>query len=479
MAFAIGSDPIHIDARAPVLPQGGSSACQRQEDDVKPRSMVAAISIMAVVTACTATGPAPATQPPSSSGGPSGAPADDTRRIELTTLNWFNEGPFKAHLDASIADYLAQDPRVTAINVETQPFVRYHDVLNVKIGAGNPPDVAWIRKARRDSYIDAGHLVDLAPIIAEQFPDYDLDDFGRLLTPYVRGEQIFGIPQTHATWAVLYNIDLFEAADLKTPDEHLAEGTWTYETMMETAKALVDSGAAPYGFLHQGLPFTNGWQGLAEYYASNGAAPWSEDGKTCTFNSPEMVAAIQAYHDMTFTDRAAPLPGDPINFASGEVGMLFGRPGFSFMLDDATFEWGIVRGPEGTAGYVPEFGGHAIGAMADAANPDIAAAFAVSTLTKEHLAILSVNGNPSPRTSGRTAEVLAATNSKLTPEQIENTLVAALDSEEYIDEIAHKNFGPIFAQSQPIFDGQIWVEGADVQAGLDAVCAAIGPILEE
>lgn len=447
-------------------------------------SLVSLALVVAVTTACspasTPTGsPTGATSdPPSaaSAGATSDSPTGDP--VELRTLNWFNDGPFKAQLDASIAAFQDAHPRIAAINVETHPFLRYHDVFNVQIGAGNPPDVAWIRKARRDSYIDAGHLVDLRPIIEAKFRDYDLDDFGRLLEPYTRGDEVYGVPQTHATWGVIYNRDIFEKAGLKTPDQLEAEGDWTYETMMETAKAIVDSGAAPYGFVHQASPFDQ-WQGLAEWLAAHGAAPWSEDGKTCQFNSPEFVDAIQRYHDMTFRDGSAPKPGDPITFVSGEVGMLFGRPGFLFMLEDASFEYGIVRGPDGPAGYVPEFGGHAIGAMANSENPDLAAEFAVSTLTKEHLAILAVNGNISPRESGRTREILIETNPNMTPEEVDNTLIAALDAEQYIDEYSHANFGPIFAQSQPIFDGKIWVEGADIQAGLDEVCAATSPIMSE
>jgi hypothetical protein len=139
----------------------------------------------------------------------------------------------------------------------------------------------------------------------------------------------------------------------------------------------------------------------------------------------------------------------------------------------------MVRGPDGPAGYFPEFGGYGIGALANAPNPDLSAAYAVHAGLKEHLKVLAVEGNFSSRASLRDRQTLIDTNPFLTEEEVDKALLAVVNSEKFVYEYSHKNFGPIFAQAKPIFDGKIWVEGADVKKGLDEVCAAVGPILAE
>ncbi|HUG06868.1 MAG TPA: hypothetical protein VMQ78_10015, partial [Candidatus Limnocylindria bacterium] len=129
-----------------------------------------ALTLTLLVAACT-----PAATQPGASPGASAAPAAptaaaptaDSRRVDITFTNWFYQGDMKGTYDAFIAEHLKTEQRISKVVVETQPFPRYHDVLNVKLAGGNPPDIAWIHASLQSAYIDAGRLVDLKPYLAE------------------------------------------------------------------------------------------------------------------------------------------------------------------------------------------------------------------------------------------------------------------------------------------------------------------------
>lgn len=409
----------------------------------------------------------------------SGAAAQDTgddRRVELTFMNWFYEDDMKAAYDEFFAEYMAMDPRVTAVVPEVHPFAQYHDVLNVKMAGDNPPDIAWIDLSVARAFVESGRLVNLRPIL-EEIPGFDLGDFNEAsLVAWSIGDELYALPFTNATNSVFYNADIFREAGLPTPEEMVTDGTWTWENVKEVSKQLVDSGAARFGFHLGNDIFVNGWNQLVEVWAPYGAQPWSDDGKTCLMGSPEAAEATQLIHDMIFVDMSHPGPGVDASFFTGDIGMSLTRPDFAFLLRDADFEWGIVSQPDGPMGYVPSLAQNGIAAF-DGPNADLAARALAQTLTKENSIKFQVI-TPSNRKSLQTPEVLANSIPDLTPEQIENTVVKAMNAENSVLEYSHPNFGPVFTTAQRIFDGEMWVPDADVPAVLTKVCDAIAGELD-
>jgi multiple sugar transport system substrate-binding protein len=396
--------------------------------------------------------------------------------VELDFMNWFYQDGMKATYDEFTAEFLANEPRVSAVNVETQPFVRYHDVMNVKLAGDNAPDVAWIHASLQDAYVDSGRLYDLRPTL-ESLEGFDLEDFTpSSLEPWSRGDALYALPFTNATNVVFYNKALFEEAGLPTPLELEERGEWTWEALKDLAKQLVDSGAARYGFHFGNNIYTNGWRNLVEIWGPYGGGPWSEDGLTCTFNSPETVAATQLVHDMIFEDGSHPPPGVDVTFATGDVGMTLTRPNFSPQWADGNIDWEVVRQPDGPMGYVPSLAQNGIAVFADSEAPDLAAAWLANTLTRDNAIKFQVN-TPSNRASTHTPEILSQAVPDFTPEQMERTVIKALQNEQNVFEYSHRNFGPLFTNSHQIFDGQMWQPDADVQAVSDQICEAITPLL--
>lgn len=448
------------------------------------RTRVVALLICGLLVAASCTTTPPATQAPATPtpGGPTAPPtaaptaSPDARQVELTFMNWFFGGDMGGIYTEFINEFVASEPRVTAVNVETQPFQRYHDVLNVKVAGQNAPDVSWIHASLQDAYIDAGRLYDLRPTL-ESIEGFDLDDFTpQSLAPWTRDNSLYALPFTNATNVVFYNIDLFEQASLKTPEELEAEGNWNWETLKSTAKQLVDSGAARFGFHFGNNIYTNGWRNLVEIWGPYGGGPWSQDGTECRFNAPETVTSTQLVHDMVFADESHPPPGLDVDFATGDVGMSLTRPNFAFRWKDGGFNWGVVRQPDGPQGFVPSLAQNGIAVHAGTANPDLAALFVAYTLTRDNAIRFQVN-TPSNRLSTFTSEILARAVPDLTPEQMERTVIKALQNDAVVYEYAHRNFGPLFTHSHTIFDGQMWKADADVNAVLNSICDVITPLL--
>jgi multiple sugar transport system substrate-binding protein len=442
-------------------------------------ALLSGLAIVAV--ACTPAASPGASSAPSggASAAPSGggaSPSADNRQVELTFSLWAYEGSIKEEYDKFIAEFLEMEPRVTAINVEFHPFVRYHDVVNVMLASGTPPDVAHIAFNLAPVYIDAGTLLDLRPALAEN-RDYNYEDLRpSSLLPWTSGGGVYGIPFTNSTNVMYYNKDLFEAAGIKDPDQMVADGEWTWENVRTAAKQLKDVGGAQYGFIFGNALFSNGWRILEDIWAPYGAAPWSADGTTCGFNSPQAVESTQLVWDMIYTDKSHPEPGVDAAFFDGAIGMGLYRPSQASRLEGVSYEWGIAPQPSGPEGYVPAAATNGIAVFKDSPNADLATAFLGYTTNEEQGRRMGRNF-PSPRQSLQTVEELAPVNPIISAEDIETTVLAAITAENASWGYSHKQWGPLQANAQRIFDGQIWKPDADVKAGLDQVCADIAGLL--
>jgi multiple sugar transport system substrate-binding protein len=431
-----------------------------------------AVTIVALAVAACTTAPPVATP----TGVPTGVPtADptvtaDSRRVEISYANWFHGGSMEAVWNEYIASYLAAEPRVTGVRVETTPFTRYHDVLNVQLAAESPPDTAWINAAVGPQYVNSGKLVDLTPYIPA---DYDLADFGPALEPWSADGKLYGLPFTNASNLLYFNTDLFTDAGVKTPAELQAEGNWTWEALKSTAKQLVDAGVgAEYGFLFNNNIYTNGFRNLVDIWAPYGGGPWTNDGTTCTFNTAETKTATQLVWDMVYVDRSHPAPAVAADFAAGNIGMTLARQNFVPRLAEVPFGWDVTLPPSGPAGFVPSRAQNGVVAFVDSASPDLAAGFIIHAMNKDNAAKFGAN-TPAVRRSLQTLEILASFNPNFTSDQLERAVLPALSSDAFQMEYTHENYAVAEKAANLIFDAQIWNETADVSAALDSVCGAV------
>jgi multiple sugar transport system substrate-binding protein len=425
------------------------------------------VGLSLFVSACAAPAPAAPTAAPASSG-----------KAELSFLNWNNTGTMKAAYDDYISGFLAREPRVSAVNVEAQPFVNFGDVLNVRLSAKTPPNISWVNASTGPQYVKSGRLVDLTPTI-QATPGFDLADYpDASLAPWKNGDKLVALPFTNASNVVFYNADLFEKAGVPTPLELSTQGKWTWMSMRETAKLLVDKQAAKYGLLLNNNIFTNGFRNLIDIYAPYGAAPWSDDGQTCTINSPQAVQATQMIWDMIYSDKSLPGPGVQADWTAGNIGMVLGRANAFANLGQLPFKWEIVSVPDGPNGFVPERAQNGIGVWSDAPNADLAAEFVVYTLTRENSMKFAAN-TPSPRKSLANLDAIQPANKVLTGDQLTRSVIKALNAPDFKLEYSHGNYAAVEKQINQDFDAKVWNEGAQIQPALNQVCSDVAPLLKQ
>jgi multiple sugar transport system substrate-binding protein len=390
----------------------------------------------------------------------------------VTFTNWFYDGELKEAFEAYNESFVAAGG-ADAVQVETIPFPRYHDVLSVRAASGSPPDAAFLFAGMGPAWLASGRLMDLTPFI-EASPDWNIEDFGEAIDPWVVDGRVMGIPFTNATNVVYYNTDLFAAAGLPTPAEREANGEWTWENLRATAEALQTDGGARYGYVFGNGIFTVGWQNLVDLLPAYGGAPWSADGVECGFDDPGTVQAMQLVHDMIYVDGSHPEPGVDVDFAAGDIGMSLTRPNFAFRLAEVPFGWDIIRAPDGPEGYVPSRAQNVLVAFADAANPEGGAAYVVHATAPAQAALWTASAPP--RLSLQSLEQMLPNNS-LSQEQMDRSLMPAMQSERYQLEYAHPNYGPLQSEVQRLFGANVWLPDAVIPDAMALVCNSIAPFL--
>lgn len=400
----------------------------------------------------------------SSSGGDS-----STLRVTVWTGNDEHLALFDEIADSFVADH----DTVEEVTFEVLPFDNYTDALTVQLAGGNPPDLGWILERNAPGFVEAGVLTDLSPALQDD-PDYGYDDLVDAATELWRdGEALYAYPFSTSPFAMFYNADMFADAGLDTPDELLANGEWTWDAVHEAAATIVNDGVADHGFVVRDFNYTL-WSNLSTVWRGFGAQAWSDDGTQCGFTEPAMVEAMTFFHDAVFTDQAHPGPGQSADFFAGDAAMSVTQISRASLLEDDGFEWGVVPLPAGPAGDAQVVGQAGIAAFAASQNREAAIEF-LAHMTNEENSRKLAQFFPPPRESLLQADVLAETNPRLTPEQLESVVVEGIATGETIP--THASFSQLDEAIRAELDG-LWAEDADIEAALGQVCDVAQPLLQ-
>jgi len=217
---------------------------------------------------------------------------------------------------------------------------------------------------------------------------------------------------------------------------------------------------------------------MIDIYAAYGAAPWSDDGQTCTINSPQAVQATQFIWDMIYTDKSLPGPGVQADWTAGMIGMVLGRANAFATLGELPFGWDIVSVPDGPNGFVPSRAQNGIAVWSDAPNSDLAAQFVIHTLTRENSARFAAN-TPSARKSLANLDAIQPANKVLKGEQLNRSVIKALSAPNYKLEYSHGNYPAVEKQVNQTSDAKVWVQNAQIKPTLDQLCTEIAPLLKQ
>lgn len=399
------------------------------------------------------------------------APEATPSEIELRMTVWTSNEDHLALFD-SIADaYIEEHPEVTGITFDPLPFEDYTTTVTTQIAGGSAPDLAWILENAAPDFVDSGALLPLDETL-EATEGYEFDDLSESATAlwHDGSGALVAYPFSTSPFVMFANDDLLKSAGLPSSAEMQANGDWNWEGVSE-AGAVVQGSTGKAGFVIRDFDYVT-WDNLASVWMGWGAAPWSEDGAECTFDSPEMSEAFEFLHDAAFTSKSMPGPGTTADFFAGESAFTVTQISRASLLTGG-FAWDLLPLPEGPEGEYSMVGQAGIGVLADGENTAAAADFLAFFTNPENSKDLA-QYFPPPRESQLNVETLAASNPTLTPEQIQDVVIPGIETG--VTRPSHTDSAEIGQEVRSALDA-VWVPDADIPAALDGVCTAIDPLL--
>ncbi|HIT85687.1 MAG TPA: extracellular solute-binding protein [Candidatus Ornithomonoglobus intestinigallinarum] len=179
------------------------------------------------------------------------------------------------------------------------------DQIMVNGAAGLLPNIFRVPYTNVKLMIENGYARDITSIMKERGYDTTIrpeliemvsDDSGN----------IYGVPSSGYMMGMMYNMNLFEQAGL-VKDDGTIDPPQTFEEVAETARIITEKTGKP-GFAIQAKDRECGWtfMNVAWNYGVKFMEE-GEDGKyTATFDSPEMVSALQWLSDLKWKQKALP-----------------------------------------------------------------------------------------------------------------------------------------------------------------------------
>lgn len=400
-------------------------------------------------------------------GGQSSSDGPVDLRMTVWTADKSQLALFQQIADAYVAD---NKDTVSKITFETLPFDKYTTGLTTQIAGGNPPDLAWIFESSAPEFVKSGALVDIRPTLKET-EGYNADDLKpEALKLWESKDGLYAYPFSNSPFGVFVNTDKLAAAGQPNPADLVASGKWTWDTAAAMSAAAAKKNKSA-GLVVRDFEFSV-WENLATIWSSFGAKPWSDDGKTCEFTSPEMTTALTWIHDQIFKNGAMPSPGTTADFFAGDAVMTVTQISRASALD-GSFKWDLVPLPDGPAGHANVIGQAGIGVFAQGDNPEVAAKFLAYFTNPENAAKLATYFPP-PRGSLLNAETLKKANPKLSTEQLQAVVIEGIPNA--VTKPSHANFAKLQQAIRAKLDA-LWKADANVEAVAQSVCDAAKPLL--
>lgn len=400
------------------------------------------------------------------------APEEETATdVALRMTVWTSNEDHLALFDSIADDYMAEHPEVTSVTFDPLPFEDYTTTLTTQVGGGQAPDLAWILENAAPDFVASGALEPIQQTL-EGTEGYEFDDLNESATALWKADgELVAYPFSTSPFVMFANNDLLAAAGQPSAAELFADGSWNWEDISEVGSA-VNAATGKSGFVIRDFDYTT-WDNLASVWMGWGAAPWSEDGTTCEFDSDEMAEAFEFLHDAAFERKSMPGPGTTADFFAGEAAFTVTQISRASLLAEAGFGWDLLPLPEGPVGEYSMVGQAGIGVMAQGKHTGIAADFLAYFTNPENSAKLAQYFPPA-RNSQLNAETLAAANPVLSAEQIEDVVVPGISTGAVRP--SHTNSAEVGQQVRSALDA-IWTADADIPAVLGSVCDAIEPII--
>lgn len=280
---------------------------------------------------------------------------------EVVTIEYWQYF-FDPRVDAMnrlIQQFETENPDVRVVHNSDVPYAEYRDKIAASAPAGVGPDVVTLFYGWLPAWVDAGYLV---PLPEDEFPPEVIEsEFSPMVSESKFQGKYWAVPTAVRSLSLFWNKDLFAEAGLDpekppaTLDEFLEYAQKT--TQYDAAGNIVVEGYAP------SLP------GQAHHWFREvlirqfGGVPYSEDGKTVLWNSPEGCQAFKWLADMEVEYNT----GSNDLFEDGTQAFLQGKEALhidgSFRLGTIAknapdLNFGVAELPVGPSGEKSTFGSY-------------------------------------------------------------------------------------------------------------------------
>ena len=382
--------------------------------------------------------------------------------LKLTIATWTSNEAQLELLGSFVQEFAEQKGIAIDATFESIDFAEYNAKLLLELQGNAAPDAYWVLETAAPAFIASGLLAPLDDALAAYNP---ADLYAGAMELWQKDGATYAVPFSTSPFFLLYNADLFEQAGVKTPDQQIADGTWTMDSFREAAKT-IHAATGTWGYV---TPDAQGYDArilhnLVPFIRANGGDIWDAEYNVL-INKAESVEAVQFFHDMLFVDGSVVPPGDESNFYAGGAAMTTGQISRVSNLKEVEWKWGIAPLPAGKAGASPVIGQAALGAFAKGANVDIAKEL-VAYMTSESCVARMAGIWPPARYSVMESEAFLTSNEMVTPEQMSAAVAESITSGRVLP--SHVNYPQMEVEARIAFD-KLWTADADVQAILTEV----------
>ncbi|MBP1872678.1 putative ABC transporter-binding protein [Ensifer adhaerens] len=244
-------------------------------------------------------------------------------------------------MDAVHAKYIKQWEEKNPgwkVTPEVVGWAQCQDKATTLAAAGTPVAMAYVGSRTLKEFAQNDLIVPV-PMTDEEKKTY----YPNIVDTVTFDGNQWGVPVAFSTKALYWNKDLFKQAGL---DPEKPPKTWAEE--IEFAKTIKEkTGVAGYGL--PAKTFDNTMHQFMHWvYTNNGKVI---DGDKIVIDSPEVLAALQAYKDITpySVEGATAYEQNEMRaiFLDGKVGMLQSGSGAAVRLKDTKVNWGVAPLPLG------------------------------------------------------------------------------------------------------------------------------------
>lgn len=185
----------------------------------------------------------------------------------------------KAGMETLAEAYTKDHPEVQ-IEVQALGWDEYWTKLEAAATSNRMPDIFWMHSNQMYKYADAGILADCSGIVDEK-------NFAETAIENVKGSdgRIYGVPKDKDIVGLLYNKEIFDAANVPYPDD-----TWTWKDLEEASRKIYES-TGKYGY----MAYSHDQIGYWNFVYQNGGRILNEDGTVPCYTEPATQEAIEYY----------------------------------------------------------------------------------------------------------------------------------------------------------------------------------------